>query len=1381
MPREFEKPVATGGPFRLGEWLVEPSLNRLSRGDTTIQLELKVMDVLVCLAERAGEVVPRREIVDTVWATEFIADNTLTHAITELRNAFDDDARNPSFIEMIHRRGYRLIASIEAVVSDKPGISTVARSPVPESPGGIDDQRSPYPGLAAFTENDAEFFFGREAEVAQMWRKLTSRRLLAVIGPSGVGKSSFLRAGVIPAKPEGWDVVVCQPGEAPFAALARALAPEIEGDREAISKLVHLTEPGEEVSTVSRWRQQNDQALLVVDQFEELFTLNPPEVQERFAELLARLARDADVHVLLSMRDDFLYRCHDHDALMPIFSELTPVKVPAPEDLRRALVQPAAHFGNSFDDDGLADEMLETVKGERGALPMLAFAVARLWEKRDKDKKELTRSAYQAIGGVSGSLAQHAESTLTAIGQDRLPIVREIFRNLVTVEGTRATREVENLLSVFPEPQRVDAEQVLQRLIDARLVTSFEEEVVEGNAGPHRVEVVHESLLTAWPRLVRWQTQDADAAQLRDQLRQATQTWEEHDRARDYLWTGKAYREFSLWRENYPGGLTELEEGFALAMTDHAKRRKRRRRIAVAAVFVVLLAVLAVVGSFWRRSVREARRTQAANLVSLGQLELGDYPTAAMAFALASLEQADSAAARHLALKALWKGPTAFVASDVLRWHHAFTPDGRWLVMDRMTVSKNSNHLTLVGADGVAQELENVHVGSSRIYFFMGSSSQAFVSAALTDDSGWKIVLWSVAEKRPLAETRLRSSQALSGVVVNPSRRRVVILIREEERISVDVLGFDGRYERLGTLDFEVRQDGTGRRTTGASLDPRAGEWLGVFHENEAYVIDIGVHELGPPRLLGRHEGQVAYAASGPLGRFFVTAGEDGEIRLWSVDSASPPEVFQGPPGQLGAGFSSDGSLFDVVLWQEETLFSWIWRLGADPPRLLRRIDLGRSINPPSSIGRWPLRRAPTWDPLRRKVAMLGPDRTVRVWTMDSPADAEPLTLLRGNVRQVNAFSFAPEGDWLATADTMGLALWPLAEQYPVVIGRHGQRIYGLEFAPDGGWLASSSLDGTVRLWPLDGDPPPSGRILQESKVYQTGVAASPDGKSILVGTGCGSWLLPVGGDPPRKLIGFDGQTWQGAFSPGGRFAAEIGGQFLPAERVIRVWDANSWLEAAVLEFDIGERPCVTSLQFTQDGRLLSASDSGLQRWDLDTGKRELLYEGAIQRFAASANGRRVAAVVANEAQGEDSGSVVLLDLDSNTATPLDAFGGGVTTVAIDPEGTFVVTGSLGGEVRAGPLTGENPHLFLGHESTVFRVAIDPRGRWIASGGYDTTVRLWPMPDFSKPPLHTLPHNELIAKLKTLTNLRVVRDEDSPTGWKLEVGPFPGWETVPTW
>ncbi len=326
-------------PFRLGEWLVEPRLNRLTRGGESIQIELKMMDVLVCLAGHAGELVTRQELIDTVWAIEFITEKTLTRAVAELRRTLGDDAKEPTYIETIHRKGYRLIAAVETV--RKPS-GTV--TPFSGAHTATDD-RNPYPGLAAFTEADAELFFGREAEVSRLWRTITTRRLLAVIGPSGVGKTSFLRAGLIPAAPEGWGVLICQPGEAPFAALARALAPQFEGDPEAISELVGISEPSVAAAVVSRWRDRHDRVLLIVDQFEELFTQNPPEVQARFAALLGRLARDADVHVLLSMRDDFLYRCHDHEALLPIFSELTPLKVPGRDALHRALVQPAVRLG----------------------------------------------------------------------------------------------------------------------------------------------------------------------------------------------------------------------------------------------------------------------------------------------------------------------------------------------------------------------------------------------------------------------------------------------------------------------------------------------------------------------------------------------------------------------------------------------------------------------------------------------------------------------------------------------------------------------------------------------------------------------------------------------------------------------------------------------------------------------------------------------------------------------------------------------------------------------------------------------------------------------------------------------------------------------------
>ncbi len=351
------------------------------------------------------------------------------------------------------------------------------------------EERSPYPGLSSFTEKDAAHFFGREAEVKALWQRLQSRKLLAVIGPSGAGKSSFLRAGVIPARPEGWTTACATPGGNPALGLARALTPGMAGDAEAIGEMLagvgEVIQRGESdrfVAAVKRWRGQHAEALLVVDQFEELFTLNAKETQERFAALLGGLPSEADVHVLLSLRDDFLMRCHEQPALVPVFTELTPLGALTADGLRRALVEPAKKLGYRFEDEALVAEMIESVEGARGALPLLAFAVARLWEKRDRERKLLTRAAYEEIGGVAGALAQHAEATMDRIGPERQTIVREIFRNLVTAQGTRAVAEREELLSAFP--QRKDAEEVLRELIDARLADELRGGGAGGRAEP---------------------------------------------------------------------------------------------------------------------------------------------------------------------------------------------------------------------------------------------------------------------------------------------------------------------------------------------------------------------------------------------------------------------------------------------------------------------------------------------------------------------------------------------------------------------------------------------------------------------------------------------------------------------------------------------------------------------------------------------------------------------------------------------------------------------------------------------------------------------------------------------------------------------------------
>ena len=585
--------------FRVGQWLIKPLQNAVVSGEHEVHLQPKAMQVLTCLARNAPDVVLREELIERVWDGAFVSDEVITYNIRELRKALGDDAKRPRFIQTVPKRGYRLVASVSGSDSPLQGDK--------EATG----EKSPYPGLEPFTDGDAKFFFGREEEVATLWRKLHRRHLLALIGPSGAGKSSLLRAGIIPAQPEGWRTVLCQPGSSPFVFLAQALVPEFSGDIDATRQLFRLQDPVVALSLLERWRTQHSEVLLLLDQFEELFTLNGEEVQLQFAELLGRAASELSIHVLLSLRDDFLIYCHDHSLLAPVFKDLTPLKPPTGDSLRRVLEQPALDCGYRFEDEDLVSEMLVEVTPERGALPLLAFAAARLWHKRDRKERLLTRDAYREIGGVAGSLARHAEMTLETIGSERQPVVREIFRNLATSQGTRAAQDRDELLSVFSDQD--EAQQVLGALIGARLLTAYEipEEIPvtppaagvprAGNSAARngrRVEIIHESLLTAWPRLVRWQTQETDGAQLRDQLRRAAQRWDSRGRPPDRLWTGASYLEFRAWRASYPGALTATEEAFAEAMTKQAQRRRKLRRRAAAAVFVLLLLVIGTIGAF---------------------------------------------------------------------------------------------------------------------------------------------------------------------------------------------------------------------------------------------------------------------------------------------------------------------------------------------------------------------------------------------------------------------------------------------------------------------------------------------------------------------------------------------------------------------------------------------------------------------------------------------------------------------------------------------------------------------------------------------------------------------------------------------------------------
>ena len=297
-----------------------------------------------------------------------------------------------------------------------------------------------------------------------------------------------------------------------------------------------------------------------------------------------------------------------------------------------------------------------------------------------------------------------------------------------------------------------------------------------------------------------------------------------------------------------------------------------------------------------------------------------------------------------------------------------------------------------------------------------------------------------------------------------------------------------------------------------------------------------------------------------------------------------------------------------------------------------------------------------------------------------------------------------------------------------------------------------------------------------------------PDGRRVLVMQfGFTTFLLSVDGDEPRNLFGFpdNDRLYAGGFSPSGRLVAAASG-ISDSQGTLRVWDLQTD-EVQILEQpkdpDAWKGYFAIFLFFANETTLYTSGANGLLRWDIETGVYEQVFRappGGMVGMSLSSDRRTMLTYDIGPTFARIPGSVNIRDLTTGLVRSLEIPGEGL--LGLSPDGTIWVSGEQDGAIGVGRADGGEPHLLLGQTGQMtYPPAISPDLQWIASTGMDGTFRLWPMPDLSKPPLHTLPHDELIAKLKTLTNLRVVRDEESPTGWKLEVGPFPGWETVPKW
>jgi len=529
----------------------------------------------------------------------------------------------PGFLRRLAWIDFRDVKDDDALHRLRCGVLGIPPGRQPES--ATHEIVCPFRGLEVFREEDAHFFFGRDNVVQQLRDYLQDHRFLAVIGPSGSGKSSVVQAGLIPAlkrrgqRAEGIAQInssspsalrpqpsapspllsaLFTPQADPFEGLAFALRPLMTQPPSYSQLIKDLTDNEKELEYISRGicRDTGEaRLLLVIDQFEEVFTQIADEQKRQlfFASLLNTVeAANSPIFIVLTMRSDFLGKCAAYADLNTfIIEHLFQIGPMSVKDLRDAIEEPAQRVGLEFE-KGLVEIILKDAAGAPGELPLIEHALLELYERRSGN--QLTQAAYAEIGGISGALAKRAEAEFARLTPAQQEILHKMFvlRLIQPGEGTEDTRRratKEELLAAGGSAK--EAEAVLQQWTNARLLTATSDEEKKQEI----VDVAHETLIRTWPKVQEWLKDERENTRLIGQLRQAAEQWHRAGKSPDYLYTGAQLARVEELFRLYAGDLTALEKEF-IAASQRARDRAKARTVKMLASVagLILLALVSV-------------------------------------------------------------------------------------------------------------------------------------------------------------------------------------------------------------------------------------------------------------------------------------------------------------------------------------------------------------------------------------------------------------------------------------------------------------------------------------------------------------------------------------------------------------------------------------------------------------------------------------------------------------------------------------------------------------------------------------------------------------------------------------------------------------------
>jgi WD40 repeat protein len=1036
--------------------------------------------------------------------------------------------------------------------------------------------RCPYRGLDPFLEDHKEHFHGREDLTKQLVERIRQSSLTVVVGPSGSGKSSLVFAGALPILRDRADLAItsCRPsgGETPLAAIAGAMVelrepgmtePQRLNERLEFTKALNQGRFFDVVDQVLR-SAGKQRLLLIIDQFEELFTLDPPE-RNAFLDLIARESslgadvRSRRVCVVLTLRADFLTYALEHAGLAAALtdSRLFVVGPMTREQLREAIEKPAA--GVARYQPGLVDRILDGVGSEPGNLPLLEFALTLLWGKLSR--ATLTHGAYEELGKVAGALANHAEQVYqTELGAQEKKIRGLLAQLIHAGETTGPTRRLAHRMDVGE-----------QRWAIAQVLATNRLAVIDRdhkNGSQDTVELAHEALITAWDRLREWIDNDREFFIWQERLLPALSQWRGSGRKWGTLLTGLPLAEAERWLLDRPDDLGPEQREFI-----YRSRRKRRRVISgLVALSMVLVMLLSV--AVWQSVVVQRQRDVAAaqRLASEAEVNVDQHPLSLL-LSLESLRLSPTDEARATLLQGVLQPRNnvfAIIGHTATVYAATFSSDGRMIVS-----ASRDGALRLWDASTGKPIGKPLITRGGTVRGAAFNPDGTMVASAHRDGA---VRRWDTGTGSPIGEPMRGHTLPVEGVAFSPAGHMIASVSEDGmvRRWNADTgapIGepMVGHRDQVEGVAFSP----DGRMIASASEDGTVRRWNA----------DTGA-PIGEP-MVG-HRDQVEGVAFSPDGRMIASASEDGTVRRWNADTGAPiGEPMVGHRDQVeGVAFSPDGKLIasasldhTVRLWDNAT---------------------GQSIGQPLA-GHTDWVESVAFSPDGKGLASASEDGTVRRWEVET---GPPIgQLLSGHTAYIWTVAFSPDRRMIATASEDGTArLWDATTgQFIRQLTGHDGTVQAVAFSPDSKVVASAGLDRTVRLWDtMTGQP--VGQPLRGHTDWVFRAVFSPDGRTIASASRDGTvrrWDVVTGQQIGEPLTGHTSEVTDVVFSPDSKMIASAS-----RDGTVRRWDVVTGQQIG--EPLTGHAGEVVGVVFSPDGKMIASAsrDGTVRRWSSGTGEQ---------------------------------------------------------------------------------------------------------------------------------------------------------------------------------